>query len=362
MVAGSLNRAGVWVCMVASALGLSLRAAPGEGDAPFEGGDVVVRLRESLGILRNGKLVSAFGESWCIDADAEGRVWAGVAEGACMRLRCYTSTGRHDEFAGETICEGLVLHRILHWRGSPYLVYSIPHEEALAGPWAKAESAGERVQGRWLHVLSFDVAAQRFRRPMPLTDYLGQPELILRERKLTDGRSMPKGVRDTALLLGLWDATITPSGTLWLSTQGKLTGYGIGGLPVGLTKLLDPAKIEGLGRRTGKIDWWISRHGNGTGVTALSDTKLVVVNGNPPGGLTFVDTEEPRDSVPLTQSVFPTDPGEWGLSPVVDAGEDILVAHRHPKVAKVYRVSKATGAVSVFAADVVASQITLIRK
>ena len=355
------NRACVWAWVMTALLGLSLHAADGTGDVSFESRDVVVRMRESLGILRDGKLVASFGEPWCIGADEGGRLWAGSAEDGRIRLRCYTSTGRHEEFATEPICEDIVLHKVLHWRGSPHLAYAIPHEEGVTGPWTEGKSTEGRVSGQWVHVLSFDAATRTFRRPIPLTNFLGQSELILPGRKLTDGRAMPRGVRDTALLLGLFDAAVTPSGTLWLSTQGKLTSYRIGGLPIGLTKLLDPAKIEGLGRRTGKIDWWISRHGNGTGVAALSETTLVVVNGNPPGGLTLVDTVEPRDSVPLTRSVFPGDPGEWGLCPVLDVGEDILVAHRHSKVAKVYRVSKATGAVSVFASDVVARQMTLIR-
>ncbi|MFH1920069.1 MAG: hypothetical protein ABIP48_09310 [Planctomycetota bacterium] len=168
--------------------------------------------------------------------------------------------------------------------------------------------------------------------------------------------------RDAVLDLGLWDATITPSGTLWLSTQGKITAYRIGGLPVGLTKLLDPAKIEGLGQRTQKIDWWISRHGNGTGIVALSDTEIAVVNGNPPGGITVVNPLAPPSSVQLSQNVFPDAPSKWGLRSVIDVGDALLVAHGHADVAAIYRVSKVTGAVSTFASNIVAHEMARIRE
>ena len=91
--------------------------------------------------------------------------------------------------------------------------------------------------------------------------------------------------------------------------------------------------------------------------------EVLVVNGNPPGWLTVVNTDRPRDSVHLTRSVFPDDPQVWGLRPVLATRDEILVAHTHPKVAKVYRVSRTTGEIlGTFAEGVVAREMIQIEK
>jgi hypothetical protein len=347
------------VAILVVLIGLPSRAAPG---TEFVDGDIVVRTRSSLSIIRQGKQVTAFGTSCPITADDRGCLWAGSAENGAIKLRRYTSTSNWTEHVSPFLADEANVHRTLHWDDSPYVVVSIPREEDVTGPWIEGGEESGRLRGRWVHAISFDPTTESFRRPIPLTDFFGKPELIMQKRTLVGGQPLPKGVRETALLLGLWDATITPSGTLWLSTQGKITAYRIGGLPAGLTKLLNPAKIEGLGQRTHKIDWWISRHGNGTGLTALSDTEIAVVNGNAPGGITLVNTIDPPNSVPLAPSIFPGAPPKWGLSPVVNIGEALLVAHRHPAVATIYRVSRTTGDVSVFASDIAASGMARIQK
>jgi len=318
----------------------STSAQPG---VSFEPGDLVVRAREDLKLYREGKQVASWGESWVIGADAQPSVYAASVDGEALVLRRYTSTADHAEYRSEALGAGLVVSKVLHWRGRAYIVYTIDHEEDAAGPW---EEGGEgRVSGRWVCVLPFDPQTGEFLRPIPLRDEFERAEIIMKAKELTDGRPIPTGARDAVLELGLFDAAITPRGELWLSTQGKLTSYMLGGLPQGLLELLDPEHIEGFGQRVGKIDWWVSRHGNGTGVEALSDTQLIVVNGNPPGGLTIVNTVDPPASRALCGAVFPDDEQAWGLRPVLDLGDEILVAHTHPDVDKVYRVSRATGEV-----------------
>ncbi len=309
----------------------------------FESGDLVVRTKGSLLLYRGGEQIASWGESWVIGTDAQPSVYAASADGEALVLRRYTSTADHTEFRSEALGAGLTVSKVLHWRGKAHIVYTIDHEENAAGPWEEGDEG--RVSGRWVCVIPFDPAAGEFLRPIPLRDEFERAEIIMRPKELTDGSPIPVGARDAVLEGGLFDAAITPRGELWLSTQGKLTSYMLGGLPEGLLKLLDPDNIEGFGQRVGKIDWWISRHGNGTGVAALSDTRLIVVNGNAPGGLTIVNTVDPPASRPLCQAVFPEDKPAWGLRPVLDLGDEILVAHSHPDVDKIFRVSRATGEV-----------------
>lgn len=331
-------------------------------ELPFRDGDIIVRTQKCLSVLRDATLIATFGEPWHIAADGQGQLWAGAVDAGRIRLRRYTSTAKYEDHVNASVAEDVQLHKILCWDGSPYVIYSSPWEETVDGPWTEETKTTGRLGGRWVHVLSLEPSAGSFRRAIPLTDFFGKPEIIMPERKLIDGRPLPKGVRSATLDLVLFDATITPSGTLWLSSQGKITAYRLGGLPAGLLNLLDPGKIEGLGQRTNKVDWWISRHGNGTGIAALSDTEIAVVNGNAPGGVTIVNPLDPRSSVQLSQSVFPNEPPKWGLCPVVDVGDALLVAHRHPEVARIYRVSKTTGAVSTYATAVTALELVRIRK
>ena len=331
-------------------------------DVPFANGDIIVRTQKCLSLIRDRTQVTTFGAAWHIGADDRGRLWAGAVDENSIRLRCYTSTAEYEEYVTSPDAEDVQLHKVLYWDNSVYVLYSILWEGAADGPWTVQTETTGRIRGRWVHVVSLDPSTGSFRRPIPLSDFFGRPEIVMAARKLVDGRPLPKGVRDTALDLGLWDATITPSGRLWLSTQGKITAYRLGGLPIGLTKLLDPAKTKGIGQRTQKIDWWISRHGNGTGIAALSDTEIAVVNGNAPGGITIVNPLAPASSIQLTQSVFPNAPPRWGLRPVIDVGDAILVAHGHAEVASIYRVSKLTGAVSTFASNVAAFEMVQIRK
>ena len=356
-----LARAAVFSAILATQ-GVAAEERP---DVPLAGGDIIVRTPKCFSLIRDGTQVATFGAGWHIGADDRGRLWAGAVDEDKIRLRCYTSTAKYEDYVTSPVAEDVQLHKIQYWDNSLYVLFSIPWEGAVDGPWTEetqtAEAAG-RIGGRWVQVVSLDPSTGSFRRPIPLSDFFGRPEIVMSSRKLVDGRPLPKGVRDSVLDLGLWDAAITPSGTLWLSTQGKITAYRIGGLPVGLAKLLDPATIEGLGRRTEKIDWWISRHGNGTGIAALSDTEIAVVNGNPPGGITIVNPLTPSSSVQLTQSVFPDAPAKWGLRPVIDVGDAILVAHGHADVAAIFRVSKVTGAVSTFASNIVAREMARIRE
>jgi len=331
-------------------------------DVPFANGDIIVRTQKCLSLFRDRTQVTTFGSAWHIGADDRGRLWASAADEGGIRLRCYTSTAEYEEYLTSLDAEDIQLHKVLYWDDSAYVLYSIPWEGAADGPWTVETEKAGRIRGRWVHVVFLDPSTGSFGRPIPLSDFFGRPEIVMPSRKLVDGRPLPKGVRDTVLDLGLWDATITPSGRLWLSTQAKITEYRIGGLSVGLTKLLDPAKIEGIGQRTQKIDWWISRHGNGTGIVALSDTEVAVVNGNPPGGITIVNPLDPPSSAQLTESVFPDAPPKWGLRPVIDVGDAILVAHTHADVAAIYRVSKAMGAVSTFASNVATYEMVQIRK
>ena len=319
----------------------STSAQPG---VSFEAGDLVVRTTEDLKLYREGKQIASWGESWVIGADARPSVYAASMDGGALVLRRYTSTADYIEYRSAALGAGLLLSKVLHWRGKAYIVYTIDHEENAAGPW-KGDGGEGRVSGRWVCVVPFDPQKGEFLRPIPLRDEFGRAEIIVKAKKLTDGRPLPRGARDAVLESGLFDAAITPRGELWLSTQGKLTSYMLGGLPPGLLKLLDPEHIEGFGQRTGKIDWWISRHGNGTGIEPLSDTHLVVVDGNPPGGLTIVNTIDPPASRRLCSAVFPDDKQSWGLRPVLDLGDEILVAHTHPDVDKIYRISRATGEV-----------------
>jgi len=360
-------------CVIAQAVVfstiLATQGVPAEEwpDVSLAGGDVIVRTQKGLSLTRDRTQITTFGVAWHIGSDDRGRLWAGAVDEDKIRLRCYTSTAKYEDYVTSQVAEDVQLHKVQYWDNSPYVLFSIPWEGAVDGPWTDeaemetAETPG-RIRGRWVQVVSLDPSTGSFRRPIPLSDFFGRPEIIMSSRKLVDGRPLPKGVRDTVLDLGLWDATITPSGTLWLSTQGKITAYRIGGLPVGLAKLLDPTKIEGLGQRAQKIDWWISRHGNGTGIAALSDTEIAVVNGNPPGGITIVNPLAPARSVQLTQSVFPDAPPKWGLRPVVDVGDAILVAHGHADVAAIFRVSKVTGEVSTFASNVAAYEMARIRE
>jgi len=319
----------------------------------FQDGDVVVRAADNLQLYRDHEKVATWGQSWTVGADDRGNVWAGWVDGNSLVLRQYSSTTEYTEHHSQMAGDDLALHKILYRRGTLYLVYSRPHEEDAVGPWEEDTRPSGRVSGRWVHLLPFSVQSASFAGPIPLKDQFGRAEIIVKSRKLTDGKPIPKGVRDGVLELILFDATIMPAGELWLSTQGKLTSYRIGGLPTGLLELLDPMKIEGFGQRARKIDWWVSRHGNGTGVTALSDTELVVVNGNPPGWLTLVNTDNPEASSPLCRDVFGDDPAEWGLRPVLVAGNEILVGHSHVKVARGYRVSRSTGEVlGIFGAGV----------
>jgi len=328
----------------------------------FKAGDVVVRTREHLKLYREGREVTHWGESWHICADGRGRVWAGAMKDKRLTLRCYRSPAVHEDVASTDLGRGASLAKIVRCGDLLYAVHTVPHEEEITGPWGGRAKRAGRISGKWVHVLPFSLSSRRFLPPIPLRDDFGQPEVLVQERKLTDGKPFPKGVRPAALSVTLFDATVTPSGELWLSTQAKITSYRLSGLPSGLLTILDPARIEGYGQRTKKIDWWISRHGNGTGIIALSDTRVLVVNGNPPGGLTVVDTDCPRDSVPLTRSVFPDSPQLWGLRPVLATRNDILVAHTHPKVAKIYRISRTTGDVlGTFAEDVVAWQLVEIK-
>ncbi|MBC8872695.1 MAG: hypothetical protein H8E44_24955 [Planctomycetes bacterium] len=331
-------------------------------DVPFANGDIVVRTQKCLSLFRDRTQVTTFGAAWHIGADDRGRLWAGAVDEDKIRLRCYTSTAEYEEYVTSPEADGIQLHKVLYWDNSVYVLYSVSWEGVADGPWTVQTETAGRIRGRWVHVVSLNPSTGSFGRPIPLSDFFGRPEIVLPSRKLVDGRPLPKGVRDTVLDLGLWDATITPSGKLWLSTQAKITSYRLGGLPAGLAKLLGPVETEGLGQRTQKIDWWISRHGNGTGIVALSDTEIAVVNGNPPGGITIVNTLDPPSSVQLTQSVFPDAPPKWGLRPVIDVGDAILVAHAHADVAAIYRVSKVTGAVSTFASNIVASEMVQIRK
>ena len=330
--------------------------------AGFKPGDVVVRTREHLRLYRNGRETAEWGEPWHICEDGQSRLWAGVIKGQQLVLRCYRSPAVHEDIPSAKLGEGASLAKILRCGDSLFAVYTVPHEEEISGPWDGAPKQAGRIRGTWIRVLPFSLSSRHFLRPIPLRDEFGQPEILAKERKLTDGKPVPKGVRPTMLSVVLFDAGITPSGELWLSTQAKITSYRLGGLPSGLLTILDPAKIEGYGQRTKKIDWWISQHGNGTGITALSDTEVLVVNGNPPGWLTIVNTNRPRDSVHLTRSIFPDDPQLWGLRPVLATRDEILVAHTHPKVAKVYRVSRTTGEIlGTFAEDVVAWEMAEIR-
>ena len=336
--------------------------APAETDVAFRPGDVVIRTREHLRLYRAGKELRRWGEPWHVCEDGRGRLWAGAIKGQQLVLRGCRSTVASEDVVSRELGKGAALFNILHCGDSLYAVYTVPHEEEISGPWHDTPKQTGRISGRWIHVLPFSLSSQRFRRAIPLRDDFGQSEILAKERKLTDGKPVPKGVRPAMLVLVLFDAAITPSGELWLSTQGKITSYRLGGLPSGLLTILDPAKIEGYAQRTKKIDWWISQHGNGTGITTLSDTEVLVVNGNPPGWLTVVNTDRPRDSVHLTRSVFPDDPQVCGLRPVLATRDEILVAHTHPKVAKVYRVSRTTGEIlGTFAEGVIARGMIEIR-
>lgn len=309
----------------------------------FEPGDLVVRGRDSLLLYRDGKQIASWGDSWVIGAGAQRSVYAASVDAEALVLRRYTSTADCTKCRSDALGAGLVVSKVLHWRGRAYVVYTIDHEENAAGPWEEVVEG--RVSGRWICVIPFDPRTGEFLRPIPLRDEFERAEIIMKVKELTDGSPIPPGARDAVLELGLFDAAITPRGELWLSTQGKLTSYMLGGLPQGLLRLLDPEHIEGFGRRVGKIDWWVSRHGNGTGIAALSDTRLIVVNGNAPGGLTIVNTVDPPASRPLCEAVFPDDKQAWGLRPVLDLGDEILVAHTHQDVDKILRVSRATGEV-----------------
>ena len=341
---------------------LALSAASMAAPAGFKPGDVVIRTREHLKLYRDGKETARWGEPWHICEDGQGRLWAGAITGQQFVLRCYRSSAAHEDVGSTDLGEGASLAKILRWGDSLYVVYTVPHEEEISGPWDGGPKQAGRISGKWGHVLPFSLSSRCFLRAIPLRDDFGQSEILANGRKLTNGKPLPKGVRAAMLALVLFDATITPSGELWLSTQAKITSYRLGGLPSGLLTILDPAKIEGYGHRANKIDWWISQHGNGTGIAALSDTQVLVVNGNPPGGLTVVNTSRARDSVHLTRAVFPDDKQLWGLRPVLATRNEILVAHTHPKVAKIYRVSRTTGEVlGTFAEDVIAREMIEIK-
>ncbi len=341
---GALGAACLHALLLGSACFLSISTVSAQPVALFEADDLVVRTKADLKLFRDGKQIASWGESWVIGAGAQLGMYAAFADGEVLVLRHYISTTDFSEHRSETLGPGLIVSKILHWRGRAYIVYTIDHEENAAGPWEEGAVEGQ-VRGRWVCVIPFDPQKAEFLPPIPLKDEFGRAEIIMKPKTLADGRPIPKGTRDAVLELGLFDAAITPRGELWLSTQGKLTSYMLGGLPQGLLKLLAPENIEGFGQRVGKIDWWISRHGNGTGIEPLSDTRLVVVNGNPPGWLTIVNTVDPLSSRPLCRAVFPDDEQVWGLRPVLALDNEILVAHTHPKVDKIYRVSRATGEV-----------------
>ena len=329
----------------------------------FADGDIVIRSRDSVKLYRDRKEIASWGESWHVCTDNRGSAWLGIEQGERVVLRRHTSPSQFHEHKSGVIGQGLKLVKILRWQDWLYLVYTAPHEEDVAGPWQGGPHPKGRIRGDWVHVLPFSMESESFGRPIPLRDFFGQSEIIVREKKLVDGRPIPKGVRKSVLLLILFDAAMASNGELWLSTQSRITSYRLAGLPTGLLKILDPAKIEGYGQRSKKIDWWISQHGNGTGIAALSATEVLVVNGNPPGWLTIVDTVRPENSRPLTRAVFPDDPALWGLRPVLVLDDEILVAHTHPKVARVYRVSRHTGqSLGTFAEGVAALEMVQIRK
>jgi hypothetical protein len=354
---------GRWTAIVSGTASVLLAITATGAPPTFAPGDIVMSTPKELVLYRAGQRLAAWGERQRICAGKAGRLWGGTAATGRVVLRQYQSPTDVQEWTSPPLGDQLVLAKLLRRGQWIFAVYTIPHEEAPAGPWVEGVAGKERLAGRWVHVLPFDSAAERFGAPIPLRDLFGRAEMVVRHKKLVSGAPLPKGVRPNVLYLGLWDAALTPDGTLWLSTQTRLTSYRIGSLPQGLTTILNPARIEGYGQRSKKLDGIVGNYGNNTGICALNDRDLAVVNGNPPGGLTVVNTDSPGLSRPLSRSIFATEKQAWGLAPVLALPEQILVAHRHPQVARIYRVSRATGeSLGTYAEGVIATEMVLIQK
>ena len=345
--------------MAAALLAVTVIGEP----ASFAPGDLVVATPQELILYRAGQRLVAWGKRQRVCAGKGALLWGGEAGTGRVILRRYRSPTEVREWTSPRLGDGLVLAKLLCRKQWIYAIYTIPHEETVTGPWAEGAAGKGRLAGAWVHVLPFDTSTQRFGSPIPLRDLFGQAEIVVRHKKLVSGAPIPKGVRSDALYLGLWDAALTPDGTLWLSTQTRLTSYRIGSLPQGLTTILDPAQIEGYGQRSSKIDAVLGNYGNNTAICALTDRDLAVVSGNPPGGLTVVNTSNPELSRPLTRSIFAQEEQVWGLAPVLAMPDQMLVAHRHPKVARIYRISRTTGeSLGIFAEGIIATELVLIQK
>ena len=280
-----------------------------------------------------------------------------------LRLRCYTSTAKYEDYVTSPVAEDVQLHKVQYWDNSPYLLFSIPWEGAADGPWTSADGDGNGAHpwtlgacglSRSLHGKLWSTnPPERFLRQTGdrfAVQEAGRRSSVAERCARHGAGPRPVGCHDHAV------------GHVVAQHPSQDHGIPNRRPPSRTDQTAGPAKIEGIGQRTQKIDWWISRHGNGTGIAALSDTEIAVVNGNPPGGITIVNPLAPSSSVRLTQSVFPDAPPKWGLRPVIDIGDALLVAHTHADVATIYRVSKVTGAVSTFASNVVAFEMAQIRE